>query len=71
MRRADYAEQVVQMKRVELVEPVFIKYLADKLDDLRMQVELAAVRLALGRSGLAFETLKGAVEKGGEPCRAA
>ncbi len=64
------AQMLIQIKRVDMVEPVFIKYLEAKPDDLAVQIELAAVRLALGRPGPAFETLKGAVEKGGEPIRA-
>ncbi len=63
------AQMLVQMKRFDLLEPVFIKYLADKPDDLRIQIELAAVRIELKRFDQAIETIKGAVEKGGEPIR--
>ena len=64
------AQLLVQMKRFDMVEPVFVKYLAARPDDLRIQIELAAVRVGQGRAGPALETLKGAVEKGGEPIRA-
>jgi tetratricopeptide (TPR) repeat protein len=64
------AQMLIQMKRFDLVEPVFIKYLAVKPDDLSVQVELAATRIELKRFDQAIETLRKAVEKGGEPIRA-
>jgi hypothetical protein len=64
------AQMFVQMKRFDLVEPVLLKYLSARPDDLGVQIEMAAVRVALGRTGPALETLKAAVEKGGEPIRA-
>jgi hypothetical protein len=45
-------------------------YLKSKPDDLQSQVELAAVRLTLGRLDQALTTLRTVVEKGGEPIRA-
>ena len=64
------AQMLVQMKRVDMAEPILITYLKTKPDDLRVQVELAAVRIALGRPDQAIATLRTAVEKGGEPIRA-
>ncbi|MEI8206637.1 MAG: tetratricopeptide repeat protein, partial [Kiritimatiellales bacterium] len=64
------AQMLIQMKRFDLVEPVLIKYLAAKPDDLRIQVDLAAVRVELKRLDQAIELLRKAVEKGGEPIRA-
>jgi thioredoxin-like negative regulator of GroEL len=64
------AQMLVQMKRFDLVEPVLLKYLSARPDDLGVQIEMAAVRVALGRTGPALETLRAAVEKGGEPVRA-
>jgi len=64
------AQMLVQMKRVDLAEPVIIMYLKAKPDDLPFQVELAAVRLALGRLDQTLITLRAVVEKGGEPIRA-
>jgi thioredoxin-like negative regulator of GroEL len=64
------AQMLVQMKRADMAEPVIITYLKSKPDDLQSQVELAAVRLTLGRLDHALTTLKTAVEKGGEPIRA-
>jgi thioredoxin-like negative regulator of GroEL len=63
------AQMLIQMNRMDMVEPVIVKYLESRPDDLRTQVELAAVRVALGRPDRALETLKTAVEKGGEPIR--
>jgi thioredoxin-like negative regulator of GroEL len=63
------AQMLIQMKRFDLVEPVLVKYLAGKPDDLSAQVDLAAVRTELKRFDLAIETLRKAVEKGGEPIR--
>ena len=64
------AQMLVQMKRVDMAEPVIITYLKSKPDDLQVQVELAAVRLTLGRLDQALTTLRTVVEKGGEPIRA-
>ncbi len=64
------AQMLVQMKRVDLAEPVITMYLKVKPDDLQVQVELAAVRLTLGRVDQALTTLRMVVEKGGEPIRA-
>ena len=61
------AQLLVQIKRVEFVEPIFINYLQARPDDLRIQLELAALRLSLGHPDLAIETLRTAVQKGGEP----
>jgi thioredoxin-like negative regulator of GroEL len=63
------AQMLIQMKRFDLVEPVFIKYLKAVPDDLRVQIDLAAVRTVLGRSDQAIETLRAVIEKGGEPIR--
>jgi thioredoxin-like negative regulator of GroEL len=65
------AQMLIQMKRFDLVEPVLVKYLAAKPDDLSVQVDLAAVRVELRRLDQAIETLRKTVEKGGEPIRAA
>jgi tetratricopeptide (TPR) repeat protein len=65
------AQMVLQMNRFDLAEPVLIKYLAAKPDDLRIQIDLAAVRVELRRLDQAIETLRKVVEKGGEPIRAA
>jgi len=64
------AQMLIQMKRFDLVEPVLVTYLKARPDDLRVQVDLAAVRVATGRTGSAIETIRTAVEKGGEPVRA-
>jgi thioredoxin-like negative regulator of GroEL len=64
------AQMLIQMKRVDMAEPVIITYLKAKPDDLQVQVELAAVRIALGRVDQALTTLRAVVEKGGEPIRA-
>lgn len=64
------AQLLVQMKQFDLVDQVFLKYLAAKPDDLRVQIELAAVRVALGHTDQALQTVKLAVDKGGEPIRA-
>ncbi|MFA6172761.1 MAG: DUF2723 domain-containing protein [Kiritimatiellales bacterium] len=64
------AQMLLQMKRADLAEPVVLTYLKAKPDDLRVQVELAAVRVVLGRPDQALATLRTAVEKGGEPIRA-
>ncbi len=64
------AQMLVQMRRFDLVEPVFAKYLEAKPDDLRIQIELAAVRVELKRIDPAIAMLKVAVEKGGEAIRA-
>jgi thioredoxin-like negative regulator of GroEL len=63
------AQLLVQMQKLDMVEPVFLKYLEAKPDDLRIQVELAAIRTALGRKDQALQTLRTAVEKGGDPIR--
>jgi uncharacterized protein (UPF0297 family) len=63
------AQMLVQMKRLDLVEPVFMAYLKIKPDDLRVQIDLAALRVATGRTGLALENIKAVIEKGGEPVR--
>jgi thioredoxin-like negative regulator of GroEL len=63
------AQMLIQMKRFDLVEPALIKYLAAKPDDLRIQIDLAAVRVELRRLDQAIETLRKVVEKGGEPIR--
>lgn len=64
------AQMLVQMKHLDLAEQAFAKYTAARPDDLRAQIERAAVQLALGRTGASLATLKGIVEKGGEPIRA-
>ena len=64
------AQMLVQLKRIDMVEPVLVSYLKAKPDDLRAQIELAAVRVVTGRTGLALENIRTAVEKGGEPIRA-
>jgi thioredoxin-like negative regulator of GroEL len=63
------AQMLVQMKRLDLVEPVFMAYLKARPDDLKVQIDLAALRVATGRAGLALENIKAVVEKGGEPVR--
>jgi thioredoxin-like negative regulator of GroEL len=63
------AQLLMQMQQFDLVEPVFLKYLEAKPDDLRIQVELAAVRTVLGRKDPALQTIKTAVDKGGDPIR--
>jgi thioredoxin-like negative regulator of GroEL len=63
------AQFLSQMNRPDLVEPVILKYLEAKPDDLYAQIELAAVRTATGKISQALETIKGVVEKGGEPIR--
>jgi thioredoxin-like negative regulator of GroEL len=63
------AQLLAQMNRSDLVEPVILKYLEAKPDDIHIQIELAAVRTAIGKTGQALETIKGVVEKGGEPIR--
>jgi tetratricopeptide (TPR) repeat protein len=64
------AQMLTQMQQWDLVEPAFLKYLEAKPEDLRIQVELAAVRLKLGRVDSALQTIRSAVDKGGEPIRA-
>ncbi|MFA7256766.1 MAG: tetratricopeptide repeat protein, partial [Kiritimatiellales bacterium] len=64
------AQLLEQMKQFDLVEQVFVKYLEAKPDDLRIQVELAAVRQTLGHTDQALQTIRSAVDKGGEPIRA-
>lgn len=63
------SQMLVQINRLDVAEPVLLKYLEARPDDLRVQVELAAVRVALKRYDAALETIKLAVEKGGEPIR--
>ena len=64
-------QMLIQINRIDMAEPVILKYLEMQPGDLRVQIELAAVRTALGRPDAALSTLKGAVEKGGEPIRMA
>ncbi len=61
------AQMLVQIKRIDFVEPIFINYLKAKPDDLRIQLELAALRMALGHPDQAIDALRVAVQKGGEP----
>jgi tetratricopeptide (TPR) repeat protein len=63
------AQMLVQMRRPDMAEPFFEKYLTAKPDNLRIQVEQAAVRVELKKYDQAIETLRVAVEKGGEPIR--
>ena len=63
------AQMLTQMNRPDLAEAVFVKYLVEKPDDLRIWVELAAIRTSMGRRDKALEALQQAVEKGGEPIR--
>ncbi|MBM4152020.1 MAG: DUF2723 domain-containing protein [Kiritimatiellaceae bacterium] len=64
------AQQLIQMKRADYAEPLIQKYVMMQPNELNIQVELAALRFGLGRPDAAFETLRGAVAKGGEPVRA-
>lgn len=61
------AQVLSQMNRFDFVEPILINYLKGSPDDLRVQVELAAVQVAMGRPDRAIESIKAAVQKGGEP----
>ncbi len=63
------AQMLIQMKQPGLAEPVLVKYLGGKPDDLSAWIELAALRTSLGRKDKAFEALQAVVEKGGEPIR--
>jgi len=65
------AQMLLQMNRPDLVEPVLQKLIESRPDDLPVRIELAAVRLRLGRPGPALDTLQQAVAKGGEAVRAA
>ena len=63
------ARMLIEMKRTDMAEPVILKYLDERPDDLRMWIELVAVRIAQSQAGPAIEALATAVEKGGEPVR--
>jgi tetratricopeptide (TPR) repeat protein len=65
------AQMLLQMNRPDLVEPVLLNVIKSRPDDLPVHIELAAVRLMLGRPGPALDLLQQAVAKGGEPVRAA
>ncbi|MCC7300339.1 MAG: tetratricopeptide repeat protein, partial [Verrucomicrobia bacterium] len=67
---AQLAQLLTQIKQIDLVEPVILKYLAAQPDDLVAQIELAANRIALGRPDAALQAIRTAVEKGGDPIRA-
>ncbi len=64
------AQLLVQMKKLDLADEALRSYLEAKPDDLRAQIELAAVRIMLGRTDQALQTIRTAVGKGGEPIRA-
>ena len=61
---------LLQMNRRDMAEPVLLKYIEARPADLPVLIELAAVRVALGRPGPALEALQTAVSRGGEPIRA-
>lgn len=63
------AQMLTQMKRFDQADLVLVKHLGAKPDDLRVWVELAAIRTSMGRKDKALEALQQAVEKGGEPIR--
>lgn len=65
------AQMLLQMQRLDLAEPFVVKYTLERPDDWAMMIELSVIRLSLGRSDAMFESLRKAVEKGGEPARAA
>jgi thioredoxin-like negative regulator of GroEL len=64
------AQLLVQLKQLDLADQALISYLQAKPDDLRAQIELAAIRIMLGRTDQALQTIQTAVGKGGEPIRA-
>jgi thioredoxin-like negative regulator of GroEL len=64
------AQILLQMKRYDLAEPVFLKYLSANPDDQRAQIDLAAGPRALRRTAQSQQKHRQMVEKGGEPLRA-
>ena len=64
------SQMMVDLKHFDMAELSLSKYIQANPDDVRMLVELAAVRQQLGRSDQALETLQIAVGKGGEMVRA-
>ncbi len=64
------ARMGAEMRRLDLVEPALTRALQRQPDDGLIAVDLAAAQVALRRTDAAFETLRAAVERGGEPVRA-
>ena len=63
------SQMLAQMRRPDLAEPVLAKYLGEKPADLKGWLNLAALRVSLGRKDKALDALQQAVNKGGSPIR--
>jgi len=60
---------LIQMRHFQEAESVLMKILAEKPDDLKSWLELAAVRTASNQKDSAIDALQKMVEKGGDPLR--
>ena len=58
-----------QMRQFQLSEEIFTNYLRANPDDLTVRIELAAARLAGGKTDAALSTISEIVTRGGEPAR--
>jgi len=65
-----FAQQLTQMRRLDLAEAVLTKYLSAKPEDVRVWIEMAAIRLARNRGSQSLAAIENAVKHGGDAARA-
>ena len=64
------AQQLAQMRRLDMADAVLTKYVSMMPNDVRVWIELGAIRLARNRVSQSLAALEKAVEQGGDNVRA-